>query len=131
MWVWGVTFLCPHKKVTKESGTGGSDASTAGGRGSEQSEWQRSIADEGFSKPRKISGTATGGRCVSRSRAPNTIISGMIAPGNHVDYDSLRGAPLPYVPLPSRTTGRMIRVKTPDVLRHRALVLGLGRGGWV
>ena len=40
------------------------------------------------------------------SRAPNTIISGMIAPGNHVDYDSLRGAPLPYVPLPSRIAGR-------------------------
>ena len=27
---------------------------------SDLSEWQRSIADEGFSKPRKISGTATG-----------------------------------------------------------------------
>ena len=38
----------------------GSDASAAGGGTSELSEWQRSIADEGFSKPRKISGTATG-----------------------------------------------------------------------
>jgi hypothetical protein len=38
----------------------GSDASAACGRRSEQSEWQRSIADDGFFKPRKISGTATG-----------------------------------------------------------------------
>ena len=38
----------------------GNDASAASGRESELSEWQRSIADEGFSKPRKISGTATG-----------------------------------------------------------------------
>ena len=38
----------------------GSDASAASGRASELSEWQRSTADEGFSKPRKMSGTATG-----------------------------------------------------------------------
>ena len=38
----------------------GSDGSAAGGGRSDLSEWQRSIADEGFSKPRKISGTATG-----------------------------------------------------------------------
>ena len=38
----------------------GGDTSAAGGRKSELSEWQRSIADEGFSKPRKRSGTATG-----------------------------------------------------------------------
>ena len=38
----------------------GSDPTAAGGGGREGSEWQRSIADEGFEKPRKISGTATG-----------------------------------------------------------------------
>ena len=38
----------------------GSDTSADGGRKSELSEWQRSIADEGFLKPRKISGTTTG-----------------------------------------------------------------------
>ena len=38
----------------------GSDPTAAGGGEREVSEWQRSIADEGFSKPRKISGTATG-----------------------------------------------------------------------
>ena len=38
----------------------GSDASAAGGRYSELSEWLRSIADDGAPAPRKISGTATG-----------------------------------------------------------------------
>ena len=38
----------------------GSDASTAGGRISELSEWQRSTSNEGISMPRRMSGTATG-----------------------------------------------------------------------
>ena len=46
----------------KEQGDtqGGSDGSAASGGRSDLSEWPRSIADDGFSKPRKISGTATG-----------------------------------------------------------------------
>ena len=39
----------------------GSDGSAACGGMSDLSEWQRSTDDEGFSKPRKMSGTATGG----------------------------------------------------------------------
>ena len=43
-----------------ERNRAGSDPTAAGGGGREVSEWQRSIAGDGFSKPRKISGTATG-----------------------------------------------------------------------
>ena len=39
----------------------GSEGSAAGGRYSDPSEWQRSIADEAALTARKISGTATGG----------------------------------------------------------------------
>ena len=39
----------------------GSDGSAAYGGVSDLSEWQWSTADEGFSKPRKMSGTTTGG----------------------------------------------------------------------
>jgi hypothetical protein len=53
-------FLVAAQESIQRKRHRGSDASAAGGRRSEQSEWQRSIADEGFSKPRKISGTATG-----------------------------------------------------------------------
>ena len=58
---WGrCHFLVSAQESNQRKRHRGSDASAAGGRGSEQSEWQRSIADEGFLKPRKISGTATG-----------------------------------------------------------------------
>ena len=40
----------------------GSDGSAASGGRSDLSEWQRSTAEEGFSKPTKMSGTATGNR---------------------------------------------------------------------
>ena len=42
------------------AGVMGSDGSAACGGRSNLSDGQRSIADEGFYKPRKISGTATG-----------------------------------------------------------------------
>ena len=67
---------------------------------------------------------------MSRSRAPNTIISGMIAPGNHVDSDSLRGAPLPCVPLPSASLGALIilsRAVGGSVQERGAIVRRLGR----
>ena len=38
----------------------GSDGSAAGGRESDLSEWPRSADEEGFSKPTKLPGTATG-----------------------------------------------------------------------
>ena len=49
-------MYCKRDVLTRK----GSNTSAADGRKSELSEWQRSIADEGLSKPRKISGTATG-----------------------------------------------------------------------
>ena len=77
--MFGCYFLVTAQESNQRRRHRGSDASAAGGRRSEQSEWQRSIADEGFSKQRKISGTATG---MALSVA------------------------LPYVPLPSRIAGK-------------------------
>ena len=57
-----VFISCGRTRNEPKKAAYGSDASAAGGRESEQSEWQRPIADDGFSKPRKISGTATGRR---------------------------------------------------------------------
>ena len=61
---------CVRTRNEPKKAAYGSDASAAGGRESEQSEWLRSIADEGYSMPRKISGTATGRRCTWPSPRP-------------------------------------------------------------
>ena len=52
--------MSPYADVVELVDSVGSDGSAACGGRSDLSEWPRSIADEGFSKPRKISGTATG-----------------------------------------------------------------------
>ena len=51
-----LTHSCPAAPSSKT----GSDATAAGGGVRELSEWQRSADDAGFSKPRKMPGTATG-----------------------------------------------------------------------
>ena len=51
-----LTSACPAHRLFKT----GSNATAAGGGVRELSEWQRSADDAGFSKPRKIPGTATG-----------------------------------------------------------------------
>ena len=51
-----LTSACPVHRLYKT----GSDATAAGGGVRELSEWQRSADDAGFSKPRKMPGTATG-----------------------------------------------------------------------
>ena len=51
-----LTSACPARRLSKT----GSDATAAGGGVRELSEWQRSADDAGFSKPRKMPGTATG-----------------------------------------------------------------------
>ena len=51
-----LTHTCPARRSFKT----GSDATAGGGGVRELSEWQRSADDAGFSKPRKMPGTATG-----------------------------------------------------------------------
>jgi len=60
MIIWFFAFSEKGTRKKKCKSPVGSDASAAGGRRSELSEWQRSIADAVASATRKISGTATG-----------------------------------------------------------------------